>query len=46
MGFRPLPIGVDDFKTLISKGYTCVYHYGIAFYKKQCRIKGRFIEFN
>lgn len=21
MGFRPLPIGVDDFKTLISKGY-------------------------
>lgn len=30
---------------LPDEGYTCVYHFGIAFFKKQCRVKVRRKEF-
>lgn len=39
MEWTPLPVGVENFEEIITKGYSDILKYGIAFYRKECMVK-------
>ena len=39
MRYKPLPIGIDNFKKLIENNYSVISRYGIAFCGKECMVK-------